>query len=75
MCAIMIADDELLKDMGLLKAGDRSSLRGFCRSRSQSEKKEDNQNKKRLLQAFFEKRKEGMDDIFDLSPCTHVNES
>ena len=27
--AIMNADDELLKDMGLLKAGDRLSLRGF----------------------------------------------
>ena len=52
--AIMNADDELLKDMGLLKAGDRLSLRGFCRSHSQSEKKEDNQSKKRrLLEAFF----------------------
>ena len=56
--AIMNADDELLKDMGLLKAGDRLSLRGFCRSHSQSEKKEDNQSKKRrLLEAFFEKKK------------------
>ena len=58
VCAIMNADDELLKDMGLLKAGDRLSLRGFCRSHSQSEKKEDNQSKKRrLLEAFFEKKK------------------
>ena len=60
VCAIMNADDELLKDMGLLKAGDRLSLRGFCRSRSKSEKKElqDNQSKKRrLLEAFFEKKK------------------
>ena len=58
VCAIMKADDELLKDMGLLKAGDRLSLRGFCRSHSQSEKKEDNQSKKRrLLEAFFEKKK------------------
>ena len=58
VCAIMNADDELLKDMGLLKAGDRLSLRGFCRSHSQSEKKEDNQSKKRrLLAAFFEKKK------------------
>lgn len=58
VCAIMNADDELLKDMGLLKAGDRLSLRGFCRSHSQSEKKEHNQSKKRrLLEAFFEKKK------------------
>lgn len=58
VCAIMNADDELLKDMGLLKAGDRLSLRGFCRSHSQSEKKEHNQTKKRrLLEAFFEKKK------------------
>ena len=58
VCAIMNADDELLKDMGLLKAGDRLSLRGFCRSHSQSKKKEDNQSKKRrLLEAFFEKKK------------------
>ena len=58
VCAIMNADDELLKDMGLLKAGDRLSLRGFCRSHSQSEKKEDNQSKKRrLLEAFFENKK------------------
>lgn len=57
VCAIMNADDELLKDMGLSKAGDRLSLRGFCRSHSQSEKKEDNQSKKRrLLEAFFEKK-------------------
>lgn len=58
VCAIMNADDELLKDMGLSKAGDRLSLRGFCRSHSQSEKKEDNQSKKRrLLEAFFDKKK------------------
>ena len=47
VCAIMNADDELLKDMGLLKARDRLSLRSFCRSHSQSEKKEDNQSKER----------------------------
>ena len=54
VCAVLNADDELLKNMGLLKAGDRLSLRGFC----QSEKKEENQSKKRrLLEAFFNKKK------------------
>lgn len=32
--AIMNADDELLKSMGLIKAGDRLSVRGFCSSTS-----------------------------------------
>ena len=58
VCAILNADDELLKDMGLIKAGDRLSLRGFCSSCSQSEKKEENQTKKRkLLEAFLDKKK------------------
>lgn len=62
VCAIMNADDELLKDMGLLKAGDRLSLRGFCRSHSQSEKKED------FLKPFLKKRKERKQALLKNSP-------
>lgn len=56
--AILNADDELLKEMGLIKAGDRLSIRGFCSSISQSDKEEDGKsNKRRLLEAFLRKKK------------------
>lgn len=56
--AIMNADDELLKSMGLIKAGDRLSVRGFCSSTSQSGKDEDSRSKKRrLLEAFWATKK------------------
>lgn len=56
--AILNADDELLKEMGLIKAGDRLSVRGFCSSINQSDKEEDGKSKKRrLLEAFLTKKK------------------
>ena len=58
--AILNADDELLKDMGLIKDGDRVSLRGFCKSCSlpENEQSDEKKNKKkRLLEAFWAKRK------------------
>ena len=56
--AIMNADDELLKNMGLIEAGDRLSVRGFCSSTSQSGKDEDSTSKKRrLLEAFWATKK------------------
>lgn len=68
VCAIMNADDELLKDMGLLKAGDRLSLRGFCRSHSQSEKKEHKARKEDFLKPFLKKRKEREHALLKNSP-------
>lgn len=68
VCAIMNADDELLKDMGLSKAGDRLSLRGFCRSHSQSEKKEDKARKEDFLKPFLKKRKERKQALLKNSP-------
>ncbi len=56
--AILNADDDFLNQMGLTKAGDRLSVRGFCSSISQSDKEEDGKIKKRrLLEAFLTKKK------------------
>ena len=44
--AILNADDKLLKDMGLIKDGDRVSLRGFCKSCSLPENEQSDEKKK-----------------------------
>ena len=58
--AITNASDELLKEMGLSKAGDRLSLKGFCaHQEDESSSQEGNKNRKRaLLEAFLSRKKE-----------------
>lgn len=58
--AITNASDELLKEMGLSKAGDRLSLKGFCAHQdNESSSQEGNKNRKRaLLEAFLSRNKE-----------------
>ena len=57
---IQNASDELLKEMGLAKAGDRLSLKGFCAHKeNESSSQEGNKNRKRaLLEAFLSRKKE-----------------
>ena len=47
--AVRNATDDLLKNLGLIKAGDRLSLRGFCNSNND---KENDGKRKKLLEAF-----------------------
>lgn len=55
--AILNASEDFLKDMGLCKAGDRLSLRGFCTS--QRDKVQEKENKrKRLLDAFLSSKRD-----------------
>jgi hypothetical protein len=58
--AITNASDELLKEMGLSKAGDRLSLKGFCaHQEDESSSQEGNKNRKRaLLEAFLSRKKD-----------------
>ena len=59
--AISNASDELLKEMGLSKAGDRLSLKGFCARHKDegSSQLEGSKNRKRaLLEAFLSRKKE-----------------
>ena len=59
--AITNASDELLKEMGLSKAGDRLSLKGFCvcQKDENSPQLEESKNRKRaLLEAFLSWKKE-----------------
>ena len=58
--AIANASDELLKEMGLSKAGDRLSSKGFCaHQEDESSSQEGNKNRKRaLLEAFLSRKKE-----------------
>ena len=58
--AITNASDQVLIDMGLSKAGDRLSLKGFCAHQGdESSSKEVNQNRKRaLLESFLSRKKE-----------------
>ena len=58
--AIANASDELLKEMGLSKAGDCLSLKGFCaHQEDESSSQEGNKNRKRaLLEAFLSRKKE-----------------
>ncbi|CAB4019782.1 partial [Paramuricea clavata] len=58
--AITNASDELLKEMGLAKAGDRLSLKGFCaHQEDESSSLEGNKHRKRALpEAFLSRKKE-----------------
>ena len=57
--AIQNSSDELLKEMGLAKAEDRLSLKGFCAHKEdESSSQEGNENTKRTLLEAFLSRKE-----------------
>ena len=57
--AITNAQDELLKEMGLSKAGDRLSLKGFCaRQKDEIVTGGNNERKRALLEAFLSRKKE-----------------
>ena len=59
--AITNASDELLKEMGLSKAGDRLSLKGFCahdKGESSSQLEGSKNRKRALLEAFLSRKKE-----------------
>ena len=57
--AITNAQDELLKEMGLSKAGDRLSLKGFCaRQKDETVTAGNNERKRALLEAFLSRKKE-----------------
>lgn len=57
--AITNAQDELLKEMGLSKAGDRLSLKGFCaRQKDETVTGGNNERKRALLEAFLSRKKE-----------------
>ena len=55
--AILNADDDCLKDMGIVKAGDRLSLRGFCTSSTKLDEEDTKSKKRSLLEAFLAKKK------------------
>ncbi|EDO28199.1 predicted protein, partial [Nematostella vectensis] len=56
--AVCNADDEMLRSMGLVKAGDRLNLKAFCESSNKPEKEGSKNKKRRLLHAFtFGKQK------------------
>lgn len=57
--AVLNATDDVLKDMGLLTAGDRLSLRGFCSTAQEKQHKEEKESKRRrLLETFLSSKKD-----------------
>jgi len=58
--AVLSANDDVLKDMGLSTAGDRLSLRGFCTTSQEDmqKNKEKESKRKRLLDAFLSSKKD-----------------
>ena len=57
--AVLNANDDVLKDMGLSTAGDRLSLRGFCSTAQETQhNKEKESKKRRLLEAFLSSKKD-----------------
>ncbi|CAB4039753.1 Hypothetical predicted protein [Paramuricea clavata] len=75
--AITNASDELLKEMGLSKAGDRLSLKDFCaHQEDESSSQEGNKNRKRaLLEAFLSRKKEQIKKKSDNFKGEEVEES
>ena len=57
--AVLSANDDVLKELGLTTAGDRLSLRGFCSTAQDVQKNTDKESKRRrLLEAFLSSRKD-----------------
>ena len=57
--AVLNANDDVLKDMGLSTAGDRLSLHGFCSKAQEKQQKEERESKRgRLLEAFLSSKKD-----------------
>lgn len=57
--AVLNANDDVLKDMGLLTAGDRLSLRGFCSTAQETQQNKEKESKRRrLLEAFLSSKKD-----------------
>ena len=57
--AVLNANDDVLKDMGLTTAGDRLSLHGFCSKAQEKQQKEERESKRgRLLEAFLSSKKD-----------------
>ena len=57
--AVSNATDDVLEKLGLMKTGDRVSLRAFCQTISVGERevKSSDSNKRNLLEAFLSKKK------------------
>lgn len=58
--AVQNATDDVLKNLGLIKAGDRLSLRGFCDS---NQTKEKDGKRKQLLQAFHSSKAQKLEKM------------
>ena len=57
--AVLSANDDVLKELGLITAGDRLSLRGFCSTAQDVQKNTEKESKRRrLLEAFLSSRKD-----------------
>lgn len=57
--AVLNANDDVLKDMGLSTAGDRLSLRGFCTTTQETQQNKEKESKRRqLLEAFMSSKKD-----------------
>ncbi|KAJ7381816.1 hypothetical protein OS493_038876 [Desmophyllum pertusum] len=57
--AVLNANDDVLKDMGLSTAGDRLSLRGFCSTAQETQQNKEKESKRRrLLEAFMSSKKD-----------------
>lgn len=57
--AVLSANDDVLKKLGLITAGDRLSLRGFCSTAQDVQKNTEKESKRRrLLEAFLSSRKD-----------------
>lgn len=57
--AVLNANDDVLKDMGLSTAGDRLSLRGFCTTAQETQQNKEKESKRRrLLEAFMSSKKD-----------------
>lgn len=58
--AVRNATDDILKNLGLIKVGDRLSLRGFCDSH---QTKENDGKRKKLLEAFYSSKSQKLEKM------------
>ena len=66
------AQDELLKEMGLSKAGDRLSLKGFCaRQKDETVTGGNNERKRALLEAFLSRKKKKKPESTSINRSSH----
>lgn len=57
--AVLNANDDVLKDMGLSTAGDRLSLHGFCSTTQEMQQNKEKESKRqRLLEAYLSSKKD-----------------